>query len=144
MNEMTRHFQEAFAQTDQFFHGSPLLDSFFGQNNGQNQIPTILPPPAPAEENVGSLRDKCLKPDGGKQLKEYQKQSVADSDLDKEFKNGQISLFKSNQEPSSSIQMYTPRNNEPRVFSSQVFTRVVRRPDGVSPQKEEFSRKKSY
>uniref|UniRef100_A0A8D9A5X4 HCLS1-associated protein X-1 n=1 Tax=Cacopsylla melanoneura TaxID=428564 RepID=A0A8D9A5X4_9HEMI len=160
MNEMARHFQEALGQTDQFFNGSPILDSFFGQNQfpsidsffgqnggqfttidslfGQNQIPAILPPPI-EEQNPESLRDRCLKPDARKQLKEHQNHPVADSDLDKEIKNGQIKLFKPNKESSSSssTQIYTlppPQNNKPQVFSSQVFTKVVRRADGSTEE----------
>uniref|UniRef100_A0A8D8SJ37 Uncharacterized protein n=1 Tax=Cacopsylla melanoneura TaxID=428564 RepID=A0A8D8SJ37_9HEMI len=63
----------------------------------------------------------------------------SDDDLAMEFKNGQIKLFKPNKESSSSssTQIYTlppPQNNKPQVFSSQVFTKVVRRADGSTEE----------
>ncbi|KAI5737297.1 hypothetical protein M8J76_011973 [Diaphorina citri] len=124
MNEMTKQFEKAFSG-DHFFNDNSMLDSFFGQtpflNPGQ-QFPAILPPSS--DEN-GSLRDKCLKPDA--RMKPSQ-EHVGDSDLDNEFKNGQVNLFKS-RDP---VQVYTP--NKPQVFSSQVFTKIVRRPDGSTEE----------
>lgn len=130
MNQMAKQFEEVFSQTDSNFNGnSSTMDSFFKimpffhQERSQHPPSAILPPPTPTEESP-SLRDKCFKPSA----RIESKNQFADSDLDQEFKSGQIDLFK----PSKSPQIY--RQERPQVYSSQVFTKFIRRPDGSTEE----------